>query len=292
MRHTRVIVAILALPLVISACGGGDDASTGGAPAAGADVQAVDPAEAAVITGTVRFEGTAPAPEAIDMSEEPTCAGKHSGTPVRERVAVNDNGTLRNVFVYVKEGLGDRRFPTSQDAQVIDQDGCVYHPHVTGVQTGQPVVFRNSDGLLHNINARPTANRSFNISQPQNMDSPPRTFTQPEVMIPVRCDVHGWMESFIGVVAHPYFAVTGEDGSFRIENLPPGDYTVEAWHETYGTQTMQVSVAAQQTSETSFTYNAGMTGAFVPLGAPIDPHGQAHAAPAHTIARAPAESKP
>jgi plastocyanin len=183
------------------------------------------------------------------------------------------------VFVYVKEGLGDRRFATPQDAQVIDQDGCVYHPHVTGVQTGQQVTFRNSDGLLHNINARPTANRAFNISQPQNMDSPPRTFNAARGHDPVRCDVHGWMESFVGVVAHPYFAVTGEDGSFRIENLPPGDYTIEAWHETYGTQTMQVSVAAQQTAETSFTYNAGMAaGAIVPLGTPIDPHGHAHAA--------------
>jgi plastocyanin len=278
MRSSLSILATLALPVLFAACGGGDDADTGGAAATSGDTYTVDPAEAAVITGVVRFDGAAPPPEPIDMSDEPTCAEKHSSGPVRERVAVNENGTLRNVFVYVKEGLGDRRFATPQQAALIDQDGCVYEPHVSGVQTGQQITFRNSDGLLHNINARPEANRSFNISQPRNMDTQ-RSFNQPEVMIPLRCDVHGWMEAYIGVVNHPYFAVTGEDGSFRLENLPPGDYTIEAWHEQYGTQTMQVSVAAQQTAETAFTYNAGMAGAIVPLGPPVDPHHH-HAAPA------------
>jgi plastocyanin len=275
MRYSRSTLATLALPFLLAACGGGDDASTGGAAATG-DAETVDPAEAAVITGVVHFEGAAPPPEPVDMSDEPTCAAKHPGGAARERVAVNDNGTLRNVFVYVKEGLGDRRFATPQDAVLIDQEGCVYQPHVTGVQTGQQITFRNSDGLLHNINARPQANRSFNISQPQNMDSQ-RTFNQPEVMIPIRCDVHGWMESYIGVLPHPYFAVTAGDGSFRLENLPPGDYTIEAWHERYGTQTVQVSVGPQQTAETAFTFNAGMAAAaVVPLGAPVDPHDHQH----------------
>jgi plastocyanin len=162
----------------------------------------------------------------------------------------------------------------------MDQDGCEYHPHVLGVQTGQQITFRNSDGLLHNINAQAETNRSFNISQPQSMDAPPRTFAQAEIMIPVRCDVHGWMEAYIGVVDHPYFAVTGDDGSFRLENLPPGDYTIEAWHEEYGTQTAQVTVAAQQTGDVSFTFNDTMTGAFVPLGAPLDPHDHSRVATA------------
>jgi hypothetical protein len=276
MRTSRAVLPILAIPFFFAACGGGDDAATGGAAAAAGDTYAVDPAEAAVITGVVRFDGAAPAPEPLDMSDEPTCADKHDDGAFRERVAVNDNGTLRNVFVYVREGLGDRRFATPQEAALIDQDGCIYHPHVVGVQTNQQITFRNSDGLLHNINARPSTNRPFNISQPRNMDTQ-RSFNQPEIMIPIRCDVHGWMESFVGVVSHPYFAVTGEDGSFRIENLPPGDYTIEAWHETYGTQTVQVSVGAQETAETSFSYNAAMAAsANVPLGTPVDPHDHAH----------------
>lgn len=278
----RKYVPTFALSLfTLAACGGGD-ADTGGTDAPAADAYTVPAGEAAVITGVVNFEGTAPAPEPIDMSDEPTCAEKHDDGPVRRPVVVNENGTLSNVFVYVREGLGDRSFAATADERVMDQDGCEYQPHVMGVQTGQEVTFRNSDGLLHNINAQGSTNRSFNISQPQNMDTE-RSFSQQEIMIPVRCDVHGWMEAYIGVVDHPYFAVTGEDGSFRLENLPPGDYTIEAWHEEYGTQTAQVTVAAQQTGETSFTFNDTMTGAFVPLGAPLDPHdhGRVAAAPAH-----------
>jgi plastocyanin len=268
--------------LVAAACAGGDDADTGGADAAAGDTYTVPPGEAAVIAGVVNFDGTAPAAESIDMSEEPVCAEKHGGARVSHQpVVVNENGTLSNVFVFVREGLGDRRFAAGGDPAVMDQDGCMYAPHVMGVRTGQGVIFRNSDGLLHNINAQAEANRSFNISQPTTMDSPPRTFSRQEIMIPVRCDVHGWMEAYIGVVDHPYFAVTGDAGSFRIENLPPGDYTIEAWHERYGTQTAQVTVAAQQTGEATFTYNANMTGAFVPLGAPIDPHGHGRVATAH-----------
>lgn len=276
MPVSRIQLSLLVLSTIFLAACGGDAAETADSGTAdAADTYQVPPAEAAVITGVVRFEGTAPAPEPIDMSDEPTCAEKHGAAgAVRQPVAVNDNGTLRNVFVYVKEGLGDRSFAASGDAKVLDQDGCMYAPHVLGVQTGQTVTFRNSDGLLHNINAQGEANRSFNISQPQNMESE-RTFSTQEVMIPVQCDVHGWMEAYIGVVDHPYFAVTGDDGSFRIENLPPGDYTLEAWHEQYGTQTMQVSVAAQGTGETTFTFSPG-TATTVPLAAPIDPHGHGH----------------
>ncbi|HEX6133326.1 MAG TPA: carboxypeptidase regulatory-like domain-containing protein [Longimicrobiales bacterium] len=272
MSVMRTFSPFLAVMLVLPvACGGGAEQDTGGTPAGDANAYTVPADSAAVIAGVVHFEGTAPTPEPIDMSDEPTCVEKHPEGPAHRRVVVNDNGTLRNVFVWVREGLGDRRFGAATDQKVIDQTGCMYEPHITGVQTGQALVFRNSDGLLHNVNAQPEANRPFNISQPTNMDSE-RTFSQPEVMIPLRCDVHGWMEAYVGVVDHPYFAVTGEDGSFRIENLPPGDYTIEAWHEQYGTQTAQVSVAAQQTGETTFTFNAGMAGRPVPLGPPLDPH--------------------
>jgi uncharacterized protein (DUF2141 family) len=152
---------------------------------------------------------------------------------------------------------------------VLDQTGCEYVPHVLGVQTNQPITIRNSDGLLHNINASPSANRGFNMSQPTNMEGS-RSFATQEVMIPVRCDVHGWMEAYIGVVDHPYFAVSGEDGSFTIENLPPGDYVVEAWHETLGTQTMNVTVGPNETGTADFAYEAAMAAnAVVPLGEPL-----------------------
>lgn len=254
----------------LAACAGGDDAGQG---AAGTDDTAAPAAaieNAGMISGMVTFAGQAPAPEPIDMSSEPTCAAKHSSQPMRRPVIVTD-GHLANVFVYIKEGLSGT-YATSGDAPEIDQDGCIYIPHVIGVQTGQQVTFRNSDGLLHNIKAQPTNNRTFNISQPTNMTSR-QTFSQPEIMIPVQCDVHGWMTMYIGVTEHPYFAVSGEDGSFTLENVPPGTYTLEAWHERYGVTTQQVTVEPNGAASVTFEFSEAMAGARVPLGQPIDPHG-------------------
>jgi uncharacterized protein (DUF2141 family) len=273
-RNWSRFESVICLPLVLAAgaCGGGDaeDAAVGGESASSAAPAAAQIENPATITGTVSFTGTAPAPEPIDMSEEPTCAEKHQEPPVMTRVAAND-GRLANVFVYVREGLTGE-YPAAGAAPVLDQEGCEYHPHVLGVQTGQEFTIRNSDGLLHNINANPTENRGFNSSQPVNMDTE-QSFSTPEVMIPVRCDVHGWMEAYIGVVDHPYFAVTGEDGSFQIENLPPGSYVIEAWHETLGTQTMNVTVGPNESGTADFSYDAASAlNAEVPLGEPLVIH--------------------
>lgn len=273
-RSGTLFFTAIAVPALLAGCGGGGGdtaAADGDAPAAGADAGAaamtVDPAEAATISGMVMFDGTPPAATAIDMSDEPTCAEKYTGAgPMTEQVVVSD-GHLANVFVYVKEGLsGD--FPAPSAAVTLDQDGCRYKPHVVGIMAGQNMVIRNSDGLLHNINTQSSANRSFNISQPRSMESN-RSFRAQEVMIPVKCDVHGWMSSYIGVVDHPYFAVTGADGMYSIPNLPPGDYVIEAWHEVYGTQTMQVTVGAQETGDASFTFSEGTAAADVPLAEPL-----------------------
>lgn len=269
---TTKSLAITVLGLALAACGGGDgteqqtDAPAADAPAA---VAVADPA---TINGVINFAGTPATNAAIDMSEETTCAEKHTSAVTQETVVVN-NGRLKNVFVRITQGLPAGAGGAPADPVVIDQDGCVYIPHVAGVVVGQGVVFRNSDGILHNIKATPTENRPFNISQPTTMDAPARSFDVPEVMIPVQCDVHGWMQMYLGVVEHPYFAVSGDDGSFSISNLPAGTYTLEAWHESYGTQTQEITVAANETASVAFDYNASMVGAYVPLGEPIDPHG-------------------
>lgn len=268
IRHFIAFVAI-----AVAACGGDSQSkSSEGGEAAAAAAPAVDPAQAATIAGVIRFEGSAPANEAIDMSAEPACAGKHSTPPTKSTVVANGNGTLRNVFVYVKQGLPQQQWPEKPGQVILDQQGCEYHPHVVGLQTGQDLTIRNSDGLLHNVNAKPSTNRGFNVGQPTNMDTR-RSFPAAEVMIPVTCEVHGWMEAYIGVVDHPFFAVSGEDGSYRLEGLPPGTYTIEAWHEKYGTKQMQVTVAAQETKQTDFSYSASAVAAHVPLGEPIDLHG-------------------
>lgn len=248
---------------LVAGCGGGESDSGGAAEESGAEMaaaeegggmeSAVDLATAGRITGSVMLQGMAPQAEPIDMNEEPTCAQKWSERPMTERVVVNENGTLKNVFVYVKSGLPQMDFPTPSNPVVLDQDGCHYRPHVFGIQVGQTLQIKNSDGILHNINAKPQQNRGFNISQPVEMTTE-RRFSQPEVMVPLECDVHGWMNAYAGVLDHPYFSTTGDQGSFSIDQLPPGDYVIEAWHEEYGTQTMEVTVGASQTVEISFTF--------------------------------------
>ena len=270
-RSGTLLFAAISIPALRAGCGGGggDTATTtddtGGGGEAAAPAMTVDPAEAATISGMVMFEGTPMAGTPIDMSEEPTCAEKNPNATTQEAVVAD--GHLANVFVYVKAGLSGE-FPASTAMVLLDQNGCQYIPHVVGIQAGQDLTIRNSDGLLHNINTQSTANRSFNISQPRSMEST-KSFQTQEIMIPVKCDVHGWMASYIGVVDHPYFAVTSADGTFSIPNLPPGDYTVEAWHEVYGVQTIDVTVGAQGTAEISFTFNESMAGAEVPMGEAI-----------------------
>ena len=275
-KYGKLFGVTLLSTLIIVGCGGGDGGSESAgssATSSGAVVEnPVDPSTAGNISGSVAFEGSAPAMDAIDMSAEPVCADKHANTPMAQSVVVNDNGTLGNVFVYVKEGsaIEGMQFPTPA-AVLLDQDGCIYTPHVMGVMVDQEITIRNSDGLLHNINATPTEQRGFNTSQPVSMDTS-QDFGTPEVMIPLRCDVHSWMTAYIGVVSHPFHSVSDGSGSFSLSTLPEGEYILEAWHEQYGTQTQTVTVTAGGTADVTFTFSADMANAVVPMGAPIDPH--------------------
>ncbi|MSR37026.1 MAG: hypothetical protein EXR95_10390 [Gemmatimonadetes bacterium] len=269
---TSELKGLLAASLVsvmLVGCGGGGDAGepAEGAPEAAAPAEnPVDAATAGNVHGTIKFTGTKPAPEPIDMSDEPVCQTAAGGNAAKETVVVGADGGLANVFVYVKEGLDPAlKFPAGP-GKTIDQQGCTYHPHVIGVMAGEQLTVKNSDNVLHNINATPTTNRGFNRSQPQAGMEFQTAFAAPEVMIPVRCDVHGWMTSYIGVTSHPYNAVTGEDGEFALDRLPPGTYTIEAWHELYGTATQSVTVATGETAEVTFEFN-GQVAERVPMGA-------------------------
>lgn len=266
------LLATSTLVLAFAACGGGGDATTDQADAPSAEAPApVAVTDPGTITGVINLTGTPPANAPIDMSEEPVCADKHSGGVTQETVVAN-NGRLKNVFVYISEGITGNYPPPSESVR-IDQEGCVYIPHVAGVQVGQNLVIHNSDDVLHNVKAQPTNNRPFNRSQPSAGVENTERFTDPEVMVPIQCDVHGWMQAYVGVVEHPYFAVSGDDGTFTIGNLPAGTYTLTTWHERFGTQTQQVTVEANGTANVTFDYNAAQANANVPLGRPIDPHG-------------------
>ena len=225
------------------------------APTTAQTAPPVDPATAATITGKVTFQGTAPKANRLRMDADAACTKMHASPVLSQEVVVNDNGTLRWVFVYVKEGPGNRPFPTKKEPVVLDQKGCLYEPHVVGAMVNQEVQILNSDQTTHNIHPVPANNREWNRSMPPGSDKLVDSFAREEVMIPVKCNIHPWMRSYIGVLKHPFFAVTGADGSFTISGLPPGDYTLAAWQEKYGTVEQKVTVGAKESKEVEFTFS-------------------------------------
>lgn len=176
-----------------------------------------------------------------------------------ESYVVGSDGALANVFVYVKAGLEGRSFPVPAEPVVLDQRQCWYVPRVVGVRVGQPFQVLNSDPLLHNVRSASTVNAPFNQGQPIQGMRYSHTFSAEEVMVPFKCDVHAWMNAWVGVMNHPYFAVTGSDGRFALANLPAGTYTVEAWHETAGTASGSVTVTATGTASLALTLNVPTT---------------------------------
>ncbi|HVN19213.1 MAG TPA: carboxypeptidase regulatory-like domain-containing protein [Dongiaceae bacterium] len=214
----------------------------------------IDPATVATVNGTVKFDGTAPKPAKIDMSQDPGCKGTNQAESV-----VVDNGDLANVFVYVKDGLGNRTFDVPKDAVVLDQKGCQYHPHVLGVMTGQTVKINNDDPTTHNIHPTPKDNREWNESQPPSSPALEKTFAREEIMLPVKCNQHPWMKMYVNVVKSPFFAVTDKSGKYEIKGLPPGDYTIAFVHEKLGEQDQKVTVAPKETKTVDTTFkSAGM----------------------------------
>jgi plastocyanin len=187
------------------------------------------------------------------MASDPNCATP-GAAPADDVVVVGEGGALRNAFVYVKDGLGTLRFPIPSQAIVLDQQGCHYTPRILGVQVGQALEVLNSDQTLHNVHAIPESNQEFNTGQPLAGMKHTHRFSTKEVMVPFKCDVHPWMRAHVGVLDHPYFAVTDAAGAFTLQGLPPGTYTVEVWHETLGTQTQSVTIGPQETRDVAFSF--------------------------------------
>ena len=252
---TKTRIALLGLPtalafVLLAGCGGNKEATTE-QPAASAPPAAtpIDPATAATVTGTVKFDGATPKAAKIDMSQDANC----KGTNTAENVVIS-NGHLENVFVYVKEGLGNRTFDVPKEAVTLTQKGCRYDPHVLGVMAGQTIKIVNGDPTTHNIHPTPKDNREWNESQAPQAAALEKTFAREEINLPVKCNQHPWMRMFVNVVKSPFYAVTGPDGKFEIKGLPPGDYTIAFVHEKFPEQDQKVTLAAKDSKTVDVTF--------------------------------------
>jgi plastocyanin len=240
------------IPLL--ACGTGRNEATEGSSVL--PPAHVDPATAGTISGKVSFSGTPPIMPAIDMSSNPQCERQHRTAAKAETVVVNGNGTLKNVFVWIKDGLPAARWNPPEAKAVLNQRGCIYEPHVQGMMVGQDLDIVNSDPVNHNVHAECEKNPAWNESQPPRAEHKIKTFSREEVLFPVTCSVHPWMRAYIGVSPHPFFAVTGDDGAFTLKGVPPGSYTIEAIHEKYGRKQAKLTLAPGGSASVDFTYGS------------------------------------
>ncbi len=274
MKQTKVWLTLtiaLCLLTLASACskteGPANEGSTG--PAKAGKTYSGDVGS---VTGSIAYNGAAPAPKKIDTSADPACGSKNPNLTTEDTVV--NNGKLGNAFVYVKDGaatdgtkIGDYTWTAPSSAITLDQNGCHYRPHVLGAMVNQEINITNSDPTTHNIHFQPKNNPDWNQSQPNGAPPLNHKLTRSEVLVPVKCNQHPWMKAYIGVLKHPFFAVSGEDGSYTIKGLPPGTYTVAAWHEGGATgteKTMQVTVAANGTAKADFAFGEAATAAGSP----------------------------
>lgn len=259
MKNLRLaLLPLLALAglLLLAACNKKENteqstSAPASAPAAPAATP-IDPATVGSVSGSVKYDGTAPKPAKIDMSQDPACKGANEAETI-----VSDKGSLANVFVYVKDGLGSRTFDVPKDPVVLDQSGCRYHPHVLGVMAGQTVQIKNDDPTTHNIHPTPKDNREWNESQPPKAAPIEKNFAREEIMLPVKCNQHPWMKMYVNVVKSPFYAVTDKDGKYEIKGLPPGDYTIAFVHEKLGEQTQKVTVGPKEAKTADQSFKAG-----------------------------------
>ena len=253
MKRPIFLLASCSIFLLHSCGAGKTEEKKADSPAMGTILE-----DGAIITGKVMFAGERPKPKDIrdQMDAVPQCVKQHPGPVYAEDVSINAAGGMKNVFVRVKEGLAMQSWPTPATAVAIDQKGCLYSPHVIGVMVNQNVEITNNDPINHNIHPFPKLNREWNESQPPQGEKKTKQFTKEEYMVPIKCNVHPWMRVFVGVSSHPFFAVSGEDGSFTIKGLPAGEYTLEAWHERFGIQEVKVKVGLKESKSIDFNYKS------------------------------------
>lgn len=234
----------------LSCCASTDAMSADVAAEVAAEPAIALPEGNATVKGTIKFEGAAPAREAVDMKSDGVCV-KANAAPLKEDLIVGKENGLKNVFVYLKKGL-EGKFEPSATPVTIDQHGCMYSPHVFGIMAGQKLVVKNSDDTTHNVHSYPKKNKVLNQGQPAKAADITVDMKTAEMNVWVKCDIHSWMTALCHITKNPFFAVTDEAGNFEIKNLPAGKYTFEAIHETLGNQELEIEVKAKETTELKF----------------------------------------
>jgi len=257
LRYHLYASSALAVALVLAGCSKKEEPPAQQAATPAPAAAPIDPATVATITGTVKLDGTAPKRVRLKTDSDPYCSKAHASSPLEsEEYVVDKDNDLDNVVVYIKSGLEGRTFPTPTTSVELDQTGCQYKPHVVALMVNQPLSIVNSDQTTHNIHPTPANNPDWNKSQPPGAQPITDSFAREEIAIPVKCNVHSWMKSYIAVLKTPFFAVTKADGTFEIKGLPPGDYTISAWQEKYGSTDQKITVAPKETKKVDFTFKA------------------------------------
>lgn len=239
---------VLGLIVILASC-----ADSSAPPKQAVVAAPVDPATAGTISVDVSYAGVVPTPKVFEMRIAPQCAAQHQ-EPVTDNSLVVQDGHLANAVVWIKQGLEKWVFAPPSEPVIIDQKGCVYHPHVAAAMIGQPVDFVNSDPEAHNVHARPQVVSAFNFLMSRQGSKRRLTFDKPEIAVPVGCDIHPWMSAYVAVVANPYFAVTPANGSVTLTNVPPGEYVVAVWQEKLGTKEQRVTIEARGSANVQFAY--------------------------------------
>ena len=260
----RVLFLSIILTLSLSAACGGGVKQTGDCPPTDANKpKFTATGEEGSISGAISLHGDYK-PALLDMSNDAACANRNKQAVSDEVVA--SGGKLQNVFLFIKDGttangkkLSDFSFDIPATEVKIDQIGCVYTPHIVGARTGQKVSFSNSDQTVHNVNVQPKVNEKFNQSQASGAPPIVKSFCQPEQAVRIKCNQHGWMSAWVNVMSHPFFAVSGADGTFTINGIPPGQYTIIAWHEKFGEKAIELSLAPKGRATANVTFDAAQT---------------------------------
>lgn len=210
----------------------------------------------ATVSGSVMFEGDKPTRKKLLIQGDDYCVAQHPSAPLKEDMIIADDGSMENVFVYIKRGADKWEFDTPSDPVKVTQKGCVYIPHVFGIMAGQPLEVTSGDNTTHNVHFVGEKNDEFNLTQKMNQTDT-KNFARQEVMAKLKCDIHSWMEAHVGILYHPFFAVTGTDGKFELPKLPAGKYQVEAWHEKLGTKTETIEITDGENKTVEFKFSKG-----------------------------------